>query len=97
MILGYFGPQEIEAIRRYTRFVNEGMKGEVADPLGGAVSGDVLGSDRFVDWVKRSLVGGIKGTRDLPAVRKLRPRPSVEQIKETLVGRWKKIICGQGT
>jgi putative transposase len=85
-ILGYFGPQETEAIRRYVRFVEGGMKDEIEDPLKGAVSGVVLGSDGFVDWVKKSMVAGVRETRDLPAARKLRPRPSVQQIKETLEG-----------
>ena len=86
LILGYFGYAEMDAIRRYITFVEEGLKGEVTDPLRGTISGVVLGSNGFVDWVKERFVGGIKETRDLPAVRQLRPRPSVQRIMETVEG-----------
>ena len=38
---------------------------------GGIVSGVKLGSEAFTEWVRRNVIKGIRGGRDLPALRQL--------------------------
>lgn len=86
LILGYFSSKEERAKRKYKRFVEEGMKREVSDPLEGVISGVLLGSESFIDWVRTNLIRGVKGDRDLPVLRQLRPRLSLEEVEKEIKG-----------
>lgn len=81
LVLGYFSPRAGGARRKFKQFVEEGIRGEIPDPLEGVVSGIVLGTGEFIDRLKRDVIGRMRVGRDLPAVRQLKPRPSVEEIK----------------
>jgi len=80
LILGYFGPKEAEARRRYRKFVEDGLREKISDPLDGLVSGVLLGTEDFINWVKESSTKGMEGGRDIPAVKQLRPRLAVDQV-----------------
>jgi len=64
-MLEQFGGAGREGQARYRRFVGEGLMLELADPLREAVSGMILGSERFVGWVCEEF---LSWCQDAPAV-----------------------------
>lgn len=82
LVLGYFSSKEGEARMRYRRFVEDGIRTVVSNPLDEVISGVLLGTEGFINWVKRNVIHGMKGGRDLPAIRQLKPRSSIEEVKE---------------
>jgi len=78
-VLGEFGKNETAARRAYRRFVDAGIEGDMENPLRDALHGIVLGSDDFVRKVQR-LVSTRPDDGAVPALRALRPRPTIEQI-----------------
>ncbi len=81
LVLGYFGAREGEARKKYREFVEEGGKRQDSDPLHGVVSGVLLGSERFVEWIRNDVIKGAYRGRDVPALRQLGTRLSVEKVK----------------
>lgn len=68
-----FGANRSEQIRRYQQFV----EGEAAgDPLNEMAFGAVVGSARFVSWVREKLAGRSKDA-EVSRLAKARPRPSL--------------------
>jgi len=89
-ILGYFGAEERRAQRGYRDYVEEVNWAELRNPMTGVFASSVLGSDRFInqarEWAK-ALTG--ENDRDIPVLKKLKERPSLEEIKravEDIVG-----------
>lgn len=78
-VLGEFGGHDRAARRAYCAFVAAGIEQPSASPLADALHGAVLGSERFVSRVRKLLVKR-RDDSDLPVLRRLRERPSVEQI-----------------
>jgi putative transposase len=93
-ILGYFGKSVTESGEKYRAFVKE-LMGKVYDsPLQGTIGTAVLGTPGFVDTVKETHVGKRELARDLPALRQLSIRPSLEEIVtavDTVLGTDKKL------
>jgi hypothetical protein len=81
LILGYLGGREGLTRKKYMEFVADQVEGKHPDPLREVVPGVILGSESFVDWIKRKVIKGSQRDRDLPALRQLRAVPSVEQVK----------------
>ena len=79
-ILDYFGKTETEAGKKYRAFVEELIGKEYDSPLKGAIGTDVLGTSGFVETVTKAHVGNRELARDLPALRQLAIRPSLEEI-----------------
>jgi len=63
--LEQFGGAGREGQARYRRFVEEGLTLELADPMREAVSGVILGGERFVGWVCEEF---LSWRQDAPAV-----------------------------
>jgi len=80
-LLAYFGSQEKEARKRHREFVEEGVERKVPNPLVGVISGVLLGGEEFIDRVREKVFPGAGQDRDLPALRQLRKRPSLEELK----------------
>ena len=79
-ILGQMSASRKEARRRYSKYVEQGMATGLKDPLEEVVASTVLGSESFVEWVKRKWVNGAQVHRDLPAIRKLTDGPEISTI-----------------
>ena len=79
-ILGYFGKNGAEAGKSYRTFVEELIGKEYSSPLQGTIGAVLLGTPRFVENVKEMYVGERELSRDLPALRQLSIRPSLEEI-----------------
>ncbi len=81
--LGQFGRGLTEARRAYRRFVEEGLQRGMPNPLGDVVGGAVLGTEQFVNTI-RTRLEDLPDRGDLPALRGLRDKVSVERIVEAV-------------
>jgi hypothetical protein len=79
-ILGYFGKNKLEAGKKYSVFVEELIGTEYDSPLLDAIGTAILGSPGFVESVMEMHVGKRELSRDLPALRQLTIRPTLESI-----------------
>jgi len=78
-VLGEFGRDEVTARKAYRRFIAHGLEHPIDSPLRAAVHGLVLGSDRFVQQVRRRLEGR-RADPGLPQQRRLLSRPPLAEI-----------------
>jgi REP-associated tyrosine transposase len=79
-ILGYFGKSKLDAGKKYSVFVEELIGTEYDSPLQGTIGTAILGSPEFVESVMETHVGKRELSRDLPALRQLTIRPTLEAI-----------------
>jgi len=79
-LLGQVSTDERRARRNYRRFVGEGMGKTLKDPLQNVVGSTVLGSEKFVKWVREKLIKKSQSHRDVPALRELAEWPSLSSI-----------------
>ena len=79
-ILGYFGGNSSEARNRYRKFVEDLLDREYDSPLKEVVASTILGSPEFVNEVSERKLGGIRDTRNIPAVKELALHPSMDEI-----------------
>ncbi|MFA5516847.1 MAG: transposase, partial [Desulfuromonadales bacterium] len=79
-ILGYFGGGSAQAKTRYRKFVEDLLDNKYDSPLKEAVASTVLGSPKFVAEVSERNLGEKRDGRNLPAVRELTLRPSMDEI-----------------
>jgi REP element-mobilizing transposase RayT len=92
-VLRYFGKKASDAQNRYIDFVLSVIDKKPKSPLANIKNSVVLGSNNFVERVKKNLRSEIKSDRELPALKGLRTRPTMEQIRtevEKVLGRNKK-------
>lgn len=79
-ILGCFGKIGAVAGKKYKAFVEELIGKEYDSPLQGAIGTAVLGTPGFVEMITETHVGKREPARDLPSLRQLSIRPSLEEI-----------------
>jgi len=72
-ILDESGTDRATARRRYRAFMEQGLGRKLDSPLSAAVHGAVLGSERFVERMRR-LVAGRPGDSEVPDLKRLRQR-----------------------
>jgi len=84
-VLGEFGHDATGARRAYGRFVRAGLDEPPRSPFADALGGLLLGSERFLDRM-RGLLRDRPSDSALPQLEPLRPRPSLQQIVETVAG-----------
>jgi putative transposase len=65
---------------RYGEYVKEGIEKGGPDPLEKVVASTLLGSEKFMKWVREKWIDRIASHRDLPALRKLSLRPDFVSI-----------------
>ena len=98
LILGYFGGSVGQAKRKYREFVEDTSREAVSDPLSGVTSGVILGSESFIEWIRDHVIKGKQVDRDLPSLRQLQARLSVNQVKDMVehsleCQRWLRDVC----
>jgi hypothetical protein len=79
-ILGQMGSDKGEAQRRYRAYIGEAMEKGSNDPLGKVVASTFLGSEPFLDWVRKKWVRGAKPNRDIPALMRFKTGPNIPAI-----------------
>jgi putative transposase len=79
--LGQFAKNPKPARELYRKFTEEGLRGGLENPFAGVVGGILLGRESFMKKIQSILSRGWKGReRDLPALRAVKPYPSVTRI-----------------
>jgi REP element-mobilizing transposase RayT len=78
-VLGEFDARGQNRRRLYAQFVRAGMTDAPPSPLAGAAGGLLVGSQAFVDRIRR-LLKDRPATASLPELKRLRGRPSLRQI-----------------
>jgi len=89
-ILGQISRNEKRARKGYRKFIGEGSKRAIKDPLEQVVSSAILGSEEFVDWVREKWVERRAYHRDIPSLRQLSKWPglvSIQREAESLLGK----------
>jgi len=82
-VLSYFGKRVGAARKKYREFVGEAIGESMEDPLRQVHASTILGSPSFIVWVQDKLKRNRleADRRDIPALKVLTPRPSLEQIR----------------
>ena len=91
-ILGQLSEDKQRAYRRYRDYVKEAVGRSLQDPLQNTVASTMLGSDRFVEWVKEKWLKKARPDRDIPALRRLTNWPEL-----SLIARETDRVFGRGT
>ena len=81
-ILGYFGKKVPAAQKAYQKFVSTFVNQEYDSPLDEVVSSTLLGSPDFIEFIKDNFLIGKKPDKELPALKKLIKRASMQDIFE---------------
>jgi len=79
-VLGCLGTDAVAAQAKYRSFVEDRLDKEYESPLHEAVAGAILGRPAFVGKVKHRHVQSGTPANDIPALRQLATRPTVEEI-----------------
>jgi len=82
VILGLYGDRLEEARMRYLDYVARGISEDLSAPIRGSVRSGILGSEAFIEKIKRERLGGDCGRpdREKPQLRKLRKAPDIRQF-----------------
>jgi len=103
-ILGYFGNKVSTAQKGYRIFVSLLINEKYDSPLDEVVSSTLLGSPGFITFIKDKFLSGKKPDRDLPALKALVEKASMQDIfeevesvfgKESALGRNLKMFLSQ--
>jgi hypothetical protein len=81
-ILGYFGKRISNAQKGYQSFVNALVHQEYNSPLAQVVSSTLLGDADFIAFVKDNYLSAKKPDKELPALKELVKRISIQEIFE---------------
>lgn len=84
-ILRYFGRDEPSARENYRQFVEGALDKENRNPLKDVFASTILGTPEFISWVREKMIEVEEpDIRNVPALRRLVPRASLEEIERTV-------------
>lgn len=84
-VLAEWSGSTAERMRRYRRYVEEGLLRELDSPYAGSAEQSIVGSDSFVDRIKRGYLLGRKGDRrEEPSLVHLQESFGLEEIAEAV-------------
>ncbi len=83
-ILDYFDKKLASAMKRYHDFVSAVIDQKYKNPLAELSNPVILGSETFVVEIKERFLRDKKADRDLPALRSLSSRPTLDQIEKVV-------------
>jgi len=78
-LLTQFGKDRKGSQERYKKHIEKGLKVFIKNPIKESIVGIILGREEFVNHIKEVLRGKKAKERDLPALRKLRIRPTLKR------------------
>ena len=79
-ILAQISRNKKKAMRGYREYTQRGIAENLEDPLKKAVASTVIGSEKFIEWVRERWVRRGMVDREVPAIRKLMRRPDLSLI-----------------
>ena len=81
-ILGYFGKRIKASKKNYKTFVSMMINNEYESPLKDVIGSTILGTQEFVDFIKDKYIKNKKADKELPSLKALSDRPTIESIIE---------------
>lgn len=88
LILGYFGNKPEEVRHNYRKYVEEIFGCEYKSPLQKSVASCILGSQEFVKKTSEQHLGEHRSARNVPALKELTPRPTMDAIVQTITAKF---------
>lgn len=82
-ILAYFGEKKALAQTNYQKFVKDGLKTTVNNPLGETFASTFLGSPEFIKDIRKKIAMDINDI-DLPALKQVVSNPSLKDIEHAV-------------
>jgi len=79
-ILAQISRNKRKALRGYQEYTQRGIAENLEDPLKKTVASTVLGSEKFIEWVRERWVKRERVDREVPAIRNLARRPDLSLI-----------------
>ena len=79
-LLSNFGRNKREARRNYKDFVEGVDANTVENPHKQVTAGFILGDTNFANWVKETFLSSKQGEKEIPALKKLKPRIPPEAV-----------------
>ncbi len=79
-LLSSFGKNKREAKRNYKDFVEGADIKTLENPHGQVTEGFILGDLDFVNWVKETFLSGRQSEKEIPQLKKLKPRVKLETV-----------------
>ena len=79
-ILGYFGKKLSDSQKNYRDYVNVFINQGYESPLRDVASSTILGGQEFIGFIKDKYLTDQKGNKELPALKVLRKRITIEDI-----------------
>ncbi len=83
-ILGCYGNKEKLAQTNYYNFVQDGLQTNINNPLKETLASTILGTPEFIDNILKNIDEQDINDTDLPAVRQIVAKPSLNKIKHTV-------------
>ena len=79
-LLRHFGKKQKETIVNYERYVEDVDAEAIKNPNNEMVAGFILGDDVFSKWVYKKFISSREANKDIPELKKIKPRVSVEKV-----------------
>ena len=79
-LLSMFGRKQKKARGNYRAFVENVDDSDLENPLEQSEGGVILGGPDFVEWVKKALLAKLEDSREMPQLRRLKPRPDISKV-----------------
>jgi hypothetical protein len=79
-ILAQISRNKRKALRGYREYTQRGIAENIEDPLKKTVASTVIGSEKFIEWVRERWAKRERVDREVPAIRKLARRPELSLI-----------------
>lgn len=82
-VLRLFGGQRSEAIKAYSKFIDDGIGKDIVAPIKESVKHGILGNQEFIEKIKTEQLGDDlkKPDRERPQLNELRKKPDLQRIK----------------
>ena len=79
-MLANFGKNKREAKRKYKDFVEGADLKALENPNQQVIQGFILGDTDFVNWVKKTFLSSKQGDKEIPQLKKLKPKVPLETV-----------------
>jgi len=79
-LLSNFGKRTKEAERNYKNFVEGADIKTLENPNRQLYTGFILGNSDFVKWAKETFLSGRKDEKEIPQLKKLKPKVQIETV-----------------
>ena len=90
--MNHFSTKLKKSKENYKKYVEEVDAEVIKDPNKEASSGFVLGDEAFVKWVYNKFISSRKENKEIPELKKIKPRVSVEKVIRIIC---KEFECGK--